>query len=215
MDRPLLISAVRHSQVRHRVVGVLAWAAHTEFDVPAELCWIPRRINRRRRGISEPRESIDAVEVRDQHQPVVPERPVMAAIIEDVERDLSRRRRIDIHVPLTGDDGAGNRIGVTGERTARNRSMVVLCGPGWLGGEQPRWAEQSHRDSCEGGYFQECFHSSFLSLSRFTFIFVMSSRSADDEKPCCWLKLNVSIFFNTKNGKHVRTHGLSGKSPDF
>jgi hypothetical protein len=67
-----------------------------------------------------------------------------------------------------------------------------LC---WLGGGQPRRAEQSHRDNCEGGYFQECFHSSFLSLSRFTFIFVMSSRSADDEKSCRWLELNVSIFF--------------------
>jgi hypothetical protein len=30
---------------------------------------------------------------------------VMAAIIEDGERDLSRRRGIDIHVPRTGDDG--------------------------------------------------------------------------------------------------------------
>ena len=37
----------------------------------------------------------------------------MAAIIEDVERDLSRRRRIDIHVPDTGDYGTGNRGGVT------------------------------------------------------------------------------------------------------
>ena len=110
--------------------------------------------------------------------------------------------------------GPETGIGVTGERAARNRSMVGLCGLGWLGGEQPRRAEQSHRDSCEGGYFQECFHSSFLSLSRFTFIFVMSSRSADDEKSCRWLELNVSIF-NNKNGKHVRTHGLSGKSPDF
>ena len=36
-----------------------------------------------------------------------------------------------------------------------------------------------------------------------------------DKKSCCWLKLNVSIFYNIKNGKHVRTHGLSGKSPDF
>src|SRR4029453_8555686 len=36
-----------------------------------------------------------------------------------------------------------------------------------------------------------------------------------DQNPCCWFELNVSIFHDTENGKHVRTHGLSGKSADF
>ena len=137
----------------------------------------------------------------------------MATVDEDIEGELSQRLWIDDQVPRARDSGPeiGRWLAVTEERATRKRAMVGLC---WLGGGQPRRAEQSHRDNCEGGYFQECFHSSFLSLSRFTFIFVMSSRSADDEKSCRWLELNVSIF-NNKNGKHVRTHGLSGKSPDF
>ena len=111
-------------------VGVLVWAADTEFDVPSECRWIYRRVERRRHGISEPRERIDAVDIGDEHQRVVPERQVVAAVIEDVERDLSRRRRIDIYVPRTGDDGAGNRVAVTVERSARNRPMVGLCACG-------------------------------------------------------------------------------------
>ncbi len=64
--------------------------------MPGELRWIHGRINRRRRDILRtPRTCIDAVEVRDQHQPVVPARQVLAAVIEDVERDLSQRCRID------------------------------------------------------------------------------------------------------------------------
>ena len=103
---PLLCtSGVRHSKERQRVVGVLVWAADTKFDVPSERRWIHRGVERRRHGIPEPRECIDAVDIRDEHQLVVPERQVMAAIIEDGERDLSRRRGIDIHVPRTGDDG--------------------------------------------------------------------------------------------------------------
>ena len=127
---PLLsTSAVRHSKVLQRIVGVLVWAADTKCDAPFERRWIHHRVERCRHRISEPRECIDAVDIRDEHQLVVSERQVMAAIIEDVERDLSRRRGIDIHVPVTGDDGAGNRGAVTIERTARNRPMVGLCGP--------------------------------------------------------------------------------------
>ena len=97
----------------------------------------------------------------------------MAAVVEDVEIDLSRRHGIDVHVPIAGDRGAGNRSHVTQELAARQRTVLSLCVSGWLGGGQPHRAEQSQRDSCKGGYFQGCFHSSFLSLSRFTFIFVI------------------------------------------
>ena len=127
----------------------------------------------------------------------------MATVDEDIEGQLSQRLWIDDQVPRARDGGPEiGFLAVTVERAVSERAMVGLC---WLGGGQPRRPEQSHRDSCKGGYFQECLHSSFLSLSRFTFIFVMSSRSADDEKSCRWLELNVSIF-NNKNGKHVRTH---------
>ena len=37
------------------------------------------------------------------------ERQVMAAIVEDVERDLGRRRGIDVHVPIAGDREEGER----------------------------------------------------------------------------------------------------------
>jgi hypothetical protein len=95
----------------------------------------------------------------------------MATVDEDVKGELSWRLWIDDQVPRAGDDGPEiGLFAVTVERAASERAMVGLC---WLGGGQPRRAEQSHRDSCKGGYFQECFHSSFLSLSRFTFIFVI------------------------------------------
>ena len=192
-DRPLSTAAVCHSEERQRVEGVLIRAADAEVDVPGE----PRRsytcIESCRREASERREHIDTAVVRHQYQRVVPERHVMATVDEDIEGELSQRLWIDDQVPSAGDGGP--EIGffaVTVERAASERAMVGLC---WLGGGQPRRAEQSHRDSCKGGYFQECFHSSFLSLSSFTFIFVMSSRSADDEKSCRWLELNASIFF--------------------
>ena len=51
----------------------------------------------------------------------------MAAIVEDVERDLGRRRGIDVHVPIAGDREEGNGIAVTVERAARKRAMVRLC----------------------------------------------------------------------------------------
>ena len=47
----------------------------------------------------------------------------MAAIVEDVERDLSRRRGINAHVPIAGDREDGNGIAVTVERAARKRAM--------------------------------------------------------------------------------------------
>ncbi len=195
-DRPLSTAAVCHSEERQRVEGVLIRAADAEFDVPGEPRRSYTRIECCRREASERREHIDTAVVRDQYQRVVPERHVMATVVEDIEGELSQRLWIDDQVPRARDSGPeiGRFFAVTVERATRERAMVGLCGLGWLGGEQPRRAEQSHRDSCKGGYFQECFHSSFLSLSRFTFIFVMSSRSADDEKSCRWLELNVSIF---------------------
>ena len=208
----LSTAAVCHSEERQRVEGVLIRAADAELDVPGEPGRSYTRIECCHREASECREHIDTLVVRDQYQRVVPERHVMATVDEDVEGQLSQRLWIDDQVPRARDSGPEiGFLAVTVERAASERAMVGLC---WLGGEQPCRAEQSHRNSCKGGYFQECFHSSFLSLSRFTFIFVMSSRSADDEKSCRWLELNVSIF-NNKNGTHVRTHGLSGKSPDF
>ena len=51
----------------------------------------------------------------------------MAAIVEDVERDLGRRRGIDVHVPIAGDREEGNGIAVTVERAARKRAMVRPC----------------------------------------------------------------------------------------
>jgi hypothetical protein len=50
---------------------------------------ICRRIESRRRDVSKPREHVDAVDESHLHQPVVPERQMVAAIVEDVERDLS------------------------------------------------------------------------------------------------------------------------------
>ena len=54
----------------------------------------------------------------------------MAAVVEDVERDLSRRMGVDIQIPIAGDSGAGNLIPVTKERAAGNRAVVRLCGLG-------------------------------------------------------------------------------------
>lgn len=54
----------------------------------------------------------------------------MAAIVENVERDLGRRSGIDVHVPIAGDREEGNGIAVTVERAARKRAMVRLCGRG-------------------------------------------------------------------------------------
>ena len=120
------MSAVRHSKVRQRVVGVLVWAADAELDVPGERRRIRRRIERCRRGVSKAREYVDTVDERHLHQSVVPERQVVAAVIEYVERNLSRRLGIDDDVPLTGDDGTVNRSAVTQERTTRKRAMIRL-----------------------------------------------------------------------------------------
>jgi hypothetical protein len=126
--RSLLIGS--ESEVRQRVVGMLGRAAAAEFGVPGERRRIHPRVERRRHGVAEPREHIDAVDVRDQHQRIVPERQVMAAIVEDVERDLGRRRGIDAHGPISGDREEGNGIAVTVARTTRKRAMVRLCGRG-------------------------------------------------------------------------------------
>ena len=109
---------------------MLGRASTAEFDGPGERRRSCIRIERRRRCISEAREHVDAARRRDQHQRVVPERQVMAAIVEDVERDLGRCLGIDVHVPIAGDREDGNGIAVTVERTARNRPMVVLCALG-------------------------------------------------------------------------------------
>jgi len=129
LEPPLSTSAVRQSEVLQRVVGMLGRAAAAEIDVPGERRRSCIRVERRRRGVSEPREHVDAVDVRDQHQRVVPERQVMAAIVEDVERDQGWRPA-DVHVPIAGDDGAGNLIAATVERAARKRAMVRLCARG-------------------------------------------------------------------------------------
>ena len=130
LEPPLSTSAVRQSEVLQRVVGMLGRAAAAEIDAPGERRRSCIRVERRRRGVSEPREHVDAAGERDQHQRVVPERQVMAAIVEDVERDLGRRLGIDVHVPIAGDDGARSRSAVTKERAARKRTMVRLCGRG-------------------------------------------------------------------------------------
>ncbi len=133
--RPVLsTSAARCSEERQRVVGALGRAAVAEFDLPGESghrsCI---RIERRRHGVSESREHVHAAAGRRrvQHQRVVPERQVLAAVVEDGGRDLSRRLGIDAHVPRAGDDGGENgRLAVTQERAARKRAMVRLCGRG-------------------------------------------------------------------------------------
>ena len=139
----LSTSAARHSEECQRVVGALGRAAVAEFDLPGESRWIHCRIERRRHGVSEPGEYVDAAAGRRrvQHQRVVPERQVLAAIVEDGERDLSRRLGIDDHVPRAGDYGGENgRIAVTQERAARKRAMVRLCGRG------RRRTRRSHED---------------------------------------------------------------------
>jgi hypothetical protein len=127
---PLLsASAVRHSEERQRVERVLIRAADAEFDVPGERRGSLRRIERRCREASERREHIDTLVVRDQHQRVVPERHVMPAVDEDVERKLSRRLWIDYQVPRAGDSGRviGIWFAVTVERAASKRARVRLC----------------------------------------------------------------------------------------
>ena len=109
---------------------MLGRAAAAEFDVPGERRRSHRRVERRRRAVSEPREHVDAAGRRDQHQRVVPERQVMAAIVEDVERDLGRRRGIDTHVPDAGDRENGNGIAAAEEGAAGKRAMVRLCARG-------------------------------------------------------------------------------------
>jgi len=82
---------------------MLGRAAAAEFDVPGERRRSHTCVERRRRCVSEPREHVDAAGRRDQHQRVVPERQVMAAIVEDVERDLGRRRgsMLTFQLPVT------------------------------------------------------------------------------------------------------------------
>ena len=128
LARLLSTSAVRHSEERQRVEGVLIRAADAEWDVPGE----PRRsytpIECCHREASERREHIDTVGERDQHQRVVPERHVMVTVDEDIEGELSQRLWIDDQVPRAGD--SGRIIGwfaVTVERAASKRAMVRLC----------------------------------------------------------------------------------------
>src|SRR4029077_14282399 len=129
---PLLsASAVRHSEERQRVEGVLIRAADAEFDVPRESGRSYTRIECCHREAAERREHIDAVGVRDQHQCVVPERHVMATVDEDVKGELSRRLWIDYQVPRASDSGP--EIGffaVTVERAPSKRAMVGLCALG-------------------------------------------------------------------------------------
>ncbi len=98
--------------------------------MPGERCRSLIRIKRHCHGVPKPREHVDAVREPDQHQRVVAERQVMAAVVEDVERDLSRRLGIDDHIPIPGDRGPGNRRAVTEELAARKRAMVRLSGRG-------------------------------------------------------------------------------------
>jgi len=123
-------SAGRHSEVGQRVVGALGRAAATELDVPGERCRSLSRIKRHCHGVPKPRERVDALREPDQHQRVVAERQVMTAVVEDVERDLSRRLGIDDHIPIPGDRGPGNRRAATLELAARKRAMERLSGRG-------------------------------------------------------------------------------------
>ena len=125
-------SAVRHSEERQRIEGVLIRAADAEFDVPGEPGRSYTRIECCHREASERREHIDAVGEREQGQRVVPERHVMPTVDEDIEGELSQRLWIDDQVPRARDSGP--EIGffaVTVERAARKRAMVGLCGRGW------------------------------------------------------------------------------------
>ncbi len=126
----LSASAVRHSEERQRVEGVLIRAADAEFDMPGEPGRSYTRIECCRREASERREHIDTVGERDQHQRVVPERHVMATVNEDVEGELSRRLWIDDQVPRAGDSGPeiGIFFAVTVERASSERAMVGLSG---------------------------------------------------------------------------------------
>ena len=126
---PLLsTSAVRYSKKGQRVIGALGRAAVAEFDVPGKRRRSHRRIEPGGRDAPEPREHIDTVDVRDQYQRVVAPCQVLAAVVEDIERELSRRFGIDGQVPGAGDNGARNRSAVTKERAARKSAMVRLCG---------------------------------------------------------------------------------------
>ena len=51
---------------------------------------------------------------------------MVAAVVEYVERNLSRRLGINVDVLRTGDDGTVNRSAVTQERTTPKRAMIRL-----------------------------------------------------------------------------------------
>ena len=55
---------------------------------------------------------------------------MVAAVVEDVERDLSRRVGINVQIPNAGDNVSGNLIPVTEEGAAGNRAVVCFCGLG-------------------------------------------------------------------------------------
>jgi hypothetical protein len=159
---PLLsASAVRHSEERQRVEGVLIRAADAEFDVPRESGRSYTRIECCRREASERREHIDAVVVRDQYQRIVPERHVMPTVDEDVERKLSRRLWIDYQVPRAGDSGRViNWFAVTVERAASKRAIVRPCALGL------RWTRQGHEDQQDHGS-QDYRHTRQMNVSIF------------------------------------------------
>jgi hypothetical protein len=128
---PLLsASAVRHSEERQRVEGVLIRAADAEFDVPGEPHWSYARIERCSRETSERREHIDAIDVRDQYQRVVAERHVMAAVDEDIKCELRRRSWVDGQVPRAGNRVRGRikEFAITEKVAARKRAVVCLRG---------------------------------------------------------------------------------------
>ena len=112
----LSTSAVRHSRECQRVVRVLIRAADGEFDVPGERRRSHVRIECCNRDASESREHIDAVGVR-----------VVAAVVEDIKRELSRRCGVNDQVPRAGDNGTSNLSAATVERATRKRAMVRLC----------------------------------------------------------------------------------------
>ena len=129
-DRPLSTAAVCHSEERQRVEGVLIRAAEAEIDVPGELRRSYTRIECCRREASERREHVDTAGVRHQYQRVVPERHIMATVVEDIEGELSQRLWIDDQVPRARDSGPeiGRFFAVTVERATSERAMVGLWG---------------------------------------------------------------------------------------
>jgi|SRR5262245_57290604 len=98
--------------------------------MPGERCWSNTGIKCCSGDASKPGEHIDATNEGNKYQVIVTERQVVAAVIEDIEGELSGCLGIDVQVPSAGDSGTGNLVPVAEECAARNCAVVRFRGLG-------------------------------------------------------------------------------------